>query len=77
MNKPLTLLLTLTFLFLFSGVVYGEEPEVKKEFYDNGRLKSEVPYKKGGKEGQVGSWSDPKEKKSHTGFSYLFYYSYF
>jgi len=38
MNKPLTFLLSLTFLFLFSGSVYSEE-EVKKEFYDSGKLK--------------------------------------
>ena len=44
MNKPLTFLLSLTFLFLFSGSVYGQE-EVKKEYWDNGKLKSEVPYK--------------------------------
>ncbi len=31
-TKLLTFLLTLTFLFLFSGSVYGEEPEVKREY---------------------------------------------
>jgi hypothetical protein len=30
----------LTFLFLFSGSVYGQE-EVKKEYWDNGKLKVE------------------------------------
>ena len=44
MKTPLTFLLSLTFLFLFGGSVYGEEPEVKREYYDNGNLKSEVPY---------------------------------
>jgi hypothetical protein len=39
MKKPLTFLLSLTFLFLFSGSVYGEEPEVKKEYWENGKLK--------------------------------------
>ena len=28
--KPLTFLLALAFLFLFSGSVYGEEPETEK-----------------------------------------------
>ena len=40
-TKPLTFLLSLTFLFLFSGSVYGQE-EVKKEYWDNGKLKSET-----------------------------------
>ena len=38
--KPLTFLLALTFLFLFSGSVFGQETEVKKEYWDNGKLKS-------------------------------------
>ena len=42
-TKPLTFLLALTFLFLFSGSVYGQE-EVKREYHDNGKLKSEKPY---------------------------------
>ena len=42
-TKPPTFLLALTFLFFFSGSVYGEE-EVKKEYYDNGKLKSEIPH---------------------------------
>jgi len=39
-TKKLTFLLSLTFLFLFSGssVVFGEEPEVKREYWDNGKL---------------------------------------
>jgi len=39
MKSKLTYLLALTFLFLFSGSVYGEEPEVIKEYWDNGKLK--------------------------------------
>ncbi|SVB45091.1 uncharacterized protein METZ01_LOCUS197945 [marine metagenome] len=31
-TKPLTFLLALTFLFLFSGSVFGQETEVKKEY---------------------------------------------
>jgi hypothetical protein len=38
MKTKLTFLLSLTFLFLFSGSVYGEE-EVKREYWDNGKLK--------------------------------------
>ena len=41
MKTPLTLLLSLTFLFLFSGSVYGQE-EVKKDYWDNGELKTEI-----------------------------------
>jgi hypothetical protein len=43
MNKQLTFLLSRTFLFLFSGSVYGEEP-VDKEYRDNGKLKWETYY---------------------------------
>ena len=43
-TKPLTFLLALTFLFLFSGSVYGQE-EVKKEYWDNGKLRTEFHYK--------------------------------
>ena len=39
MNKQLIFLLALTFIFLFSGSVYGEELEVKKTYWDNGKLK--------------------------------------
>jgi len=42
MNKQLTLLLSLTFLFLFGGSVYGEELEVKKTYWDKGKLKIET-----------------------------------
>ena len=37
MNKSLTFILSLTFLFLFSGSAYGEE-EVKKDYWGNGKL---------------------------------------
>ena len=46
MKNKLTFLLALTFLFLFSGSVYGQK-EVKKEYYDNGKLKRETHYKNG------------------------------
>ena len=37
----------LTFLFLFSDLVSAQEPEVKREYWDNGKLKSVFRYKKG------------------------------
>ena len=43
-TKQLTFLLALTFLFLFSGSVYGQEV-VKKVHWDNGNLKREIHYK--------------------------------
>ena len=49
-TKPLTFILALTFLFLFSGSVFGQE-EVKKEYWDNGKLKSKTHYKNGKKDG--------------------------
>ena len=55
-TKPLTFLLALTFLFLFSGSVYGQKTEVKKEFYDSGELKSEIHYKDGKEEGLETRW---------------------
>ena len=45
-TKPLTFLLSLTFLFLFNGSVYGQE-EVKKKYYPNGKLNMETHYKDG------------------------------
>jgi antitoxin component YwqK of YwqJK toxin-antitoxin module len=32
---------------LFSGSVYGEEPGVKKEYWDSGKLKKEHHWKNG------------------------------
>ena len=63
-TKQLTSLLALTFLFLFSGSVYGEETEVKKEFYDSGKLLKETQYKNGKKEGLETTWSETGEKFS-------------
>ena len=40
--KSLTFLLALTFLFLFSSSVFSQETEVKKEYWENGKLKSEI-----------------------------------
>jgi hypothetical protein len=46
-TKQLTFLLALTFLFLFSGSAFGQETEVKKTYWDNGNLESEIHYKDG------------------------------
>jgi antitoxin component YwqK of YwqJK toxin-antitoxin module len=51
MNIQLTFLLSLTLLVLFSGSVYGDEPEVKKMFYESGKLKIETHYKNGKEQG--------------------------
>ena len=67
MNKKLTYLLALTFLFLFSGSVYGQETEVKRKYHDNGQLWSEVHFKDGFREGLLTTWyeSGRKESKIH------------
>ena len=54
-TKPLTFLLALTFLFLFSGSVFGQE-EVKKEYWGEGKLKSEKHYKDGKIDGFFTVW---------------------
>jgi len=64
-TKPLTFLLSLTFLFLFSGSVFGQE-EVKKEYWDNGKLKSEIHYKNGEKDGLETNWDYRGEKDYET-----------
>ena len=46
-KTKLTFLLSLTFLFLFSGSVYGDESEVKKDYWYNGNLKIQTHYKNG------------------------------
>jgi hypothetical protein len=50
MKTQLTFLLSLTFLFLFGGSVYGEELEVKKTYWGKGKLKIETHYKNGKKD---------------------------
>ena len=62
-TKPLTFLLALTFLFLFSGSVYGQE-EVKKEYWENGKIKSETHYKDGNLDGRKTEWYEDGEVKS-------------
>jgi len=43
-TKPLILVLSLTFWFLFCGSIFGQETEVKKEYWDNGKWKSEAHF---------------------------------
>ena len=69
-TKPLTFLLALTFLFLFSGSVFGEEPEVKREYWDNGKLKSEFHYKDGIPNG-TWTWWHRSGKKFKVVNSYI------
>ena len=61
-TKPLRYLLALTFPFLFSGSVFGQETEVKKEYWDNGKLKSEEHYKDGKKNGLWTEWDEDGKK---------------
>ena len=65
-TKQLTFLLSLSFLFLFSGSVYGEEPEVKKKYWKNGKLKSETHYKNGEEEGLSTRWHKNGNKQLET-----------
>ena len=62
-TKPITFLLSFSFLFLFSGSVYGEEPEVKREYYDSGKLKKETHYKNGKQEGLRTGWYENGRKE--------------
>ena len=66
MNKSLTFLLALTFLFLFSGSVYGEE-EVKRKYWGKGKLYKEIHYKNGKREGLTTWWyaSGEKDREIH------------
>ena len=66
--KPLTILLSLTFLFLFSGFVYGQEPEVKKEFWGNGKLKKETHSVSGEKNGLETVWYESGRKREESNF---------
>ena len=48
-RKYLAFVLSLSFLFLFysSSFVFGEEPEVKKELWENGKKRLEEHYRDG------------------------------
>jgi antitoxin component YwqK of YwqJK toxin-antitoxin module len=65
MKTSLTLLLSLTFLFLFSGSVYGQE-EVKKKYWDNGKIKSETHWKDGKPDGLSTYWYESGKNQIKT-----------
>ena len=69
-SKPLTLLLILFLLFPFSGngFVFGEEPEVKREYWGEGKLKSERHYKDGKADGFLTIWHKNGRKHFKTHF---------
>jgi antitoxin component YwqK of YwqJK toxin-antitoxin module len=62
MKKLLTFLFALTFLFLFSGSVFGEGLETW--WYESGKKKSEVLFKNGKEEGVYKEWHESRRKKS-------------
>ena len=65
MKKSLTFILTLTFLFLFSGIVFGEELIVTKKYSDNGKIQTVSYYKNGKKDGlETKVWSRSGRKIS-------------
>ena len=47
LNTKLTFLFPFIFIVLFGGSIYGDEPEVKKEYWRNGKLRNETYYKFG------------------------------
>ena len=44
--------------------VYGDESNIKKEYWDNGKLRSETHYKKGLRHGLETTWYESGEKES-------------
>ena len=63
-TKPLTFLFALTFLFLFSGSVFGQEANVYKEYYPiTKELKSEWHYLDGKLNGLWTEWHKNGQKK--------------
>ena len=70
MKTKLTFLLSLTFLFLFSGSVYGDEP-VDKQYWDDGKLKWETYYDEEREKGLGVGWykSGKKEVEVHYNVS--------
>ncbi len=61
MKTKLTFILSLTFLFLFSGSVFGQE-EVKNEYGENKKLKSETHFKNEKKDALQTTWDDGGQK---------------
>ena len=48
----------------FNRTVYEDESNVKKEYWDNGKLRSETHYKKGIRDGLETTWYESGEKES-------------
>ena len=65
-NKKTKFIFLLTLTFLFSGSIYGEKPEVYKEYWDNGKLKKETHYKDEKLEGVETQWWKNGKKSSET-----------
>ena len=65
-TKPLIPTITFLFLLFGTGVIYGQEPEVKKEYWDNGELKSELRIKNGLKDGLAIRWFENGNKMSES-----------
>ena len=63
-TKPPTFLSKIKSLFSFSGA----EPEVKQEYWDNGKLKIEAHYKNGQKEGVETGWYESGEKNYEVNY---------
>ena len=67
-TKLLTFLLAPSFLFLFSGSVFGQKTEVKKEYWGEGKLKSEKHYKDEKIDGFFTIWHKNGNKHYKTHF---------
>jgi len=67
-TKLLTFLLAPSFLFLFSGFVFCQKTEVKKEYWGEGKLKSEKHYKDGKIDGFFTIWHKNGKKHYKTHF---------
>ena len=62
-TKYLSFVLTFTFLFLLPDSVFSQKKEVRKEFWGEGKLKSEKHYKDGRIDGFFTVWH--KNGKKH------------
>ena len=76
MKKPLKFLLPLAFLFLFSvtSYVHGQESEVKREYWDNGKLRLEQHYRDGKLEGLTTYFYENGIKMLQVHYPYLYPY---
>jgi antitoxin component YwqK of YwqJK toxin-antitoxin module len=68
MNKQLTFLLSLIFLFMLSSFAFGEEAEVKREYWGNGQLKRETHLRSGEKNGIETTWYESGGKTEESNF---------